>query len=182
MILIGLGHKARHGKDSAGEAILDYYSVGGAHRDYIPKTRHYKFAAALYRECHELYGMKEKDPLLLQKIGQERRKDNPNYWVDKVFENVDRDCPDIAVITDVRYQNEAEEIKRRGGYLILVSRLNENGTPFVADDRPADHISETNLDGYNWDFRIITKTGEAALVGEMAITIMEHLRGWHSRS
>jgi hypothetical protein len=33
------------------------------------------------------------------------------------------------------------------------------------------------LDGYNWDYHITAHTGEGALVGELAITIVEYIRG-----
>ena len=52
-----------------------------------------------------------------------------------------------------------------------MTRLNEDGVPFVAGDRPADHPSETELDGYNWDGYIKTKTGQEALAAEQALAL-----------
>ena len=121
--------------------------------------------------------MTEKDAPLLQRAGSERRLENPNYWIDRVFEQIDSVKPKIAVITDLRYENEAYAVATRGGVTIRVSRLNEDGTPFVATDRPANHPSEIDLDGYRFDHYIQAYTGESALVAQLAITIAEYERG-----
>jgi hypothetical protein len=82
------------------------------------------------------------------------------------------------MITDVRFPNEADAVKQRGGYTINVQRLREDGQPYYSSDRPADHISETALDGYNWDYYIKSKS--PVVTAELAITYAELLRGLHS--
>ena len=163
-LVIGLGHKARQGKDSAAYAIQDY-----ARRFSLPEVRIFKFASALYQECEEHHGMIGKDAPLLQRVGLERRKQNENYWVERLKFSMGN-FKGIAVITDVRFKNEASFIKADGGFLVNVTRISDNGTPFIATDRPADHPSETELDDYNWDAYIKTKTGQQALAAEIAIT------------
>lgn len=164
-LLIGLGNKARHGKDLTAQAIKDYaYSMS------LPEVRIYKFAEALYEECRRDHGMMEKDAPLLQRIGTERRVQNPNHWIERVAFKMSG-FKGIGLLTDVRYQNEAAWVKSQGGVLINVTRLNEDGTPFVAPDRPADHLSEIDLDDYNWDGYVRTKTGQEALAAEQAITL-----------
>jgi len=186
MLIVGFGNKARAGKDTAGEAVVNYfdrrserlsahYGRGiGACRSLSAKL--YKFADALYRECRELHGMTEKDAPLLQKVGMARRAEDENYWVEQVKKQIDADKPDIAVITDVRFPNEAKFIHDRCGALVNVTRLHVDGSPFVAGDRPADHPSETALDGYPWGYFIKAHTGEAALVEQLAICIVEFER------
>jgi len=188
-LLIGIGHRARHGKDSACHAIMNHIErQNRAERHYVDAqivhVKQFRFAEALYEECRRLHGMTDKDAPLLQKVGAARRVENVNYWVDKVFEQVDdffKTHPfGVAIITDVRYQNEVAEVKKRGGYTIDLTRLNSDGTPYVAPDRDPKHQSEIDLDGYNWNFYIRTKTGEDALAGDIAITIFEYIRGLHS--
>jgi hypothetical protein len=118
-----------------------------------------------------------KHPKLLQWWGTEFRRNNfgQDYWVKKTFANIPANL-DIAMITDVRFPNEATAIEERGGYTIQCIRLREDGTPFVDSSRPADHPSETALDNWNWNFRIVTPNGHAALTGEVAITYAEYLR------
>jgi hypothetical protein len=221
-LLLGLGNKARHGKDSAATAIETHFnelrSRASKHglRPTTPEVKRVAFANALRRESSAAikkaagierllaHGFRDdktgdwidfpswvtadlnpdmSDPLLpygkhsklLQWWGTEyRRKQDQNYWVNQVNKEL-ADFNGIALITDVRFLNERDYVKsQRNGYLINVTRLNSDGTPFVDPTRPADHVSETSLDGINWDASIRTKTGEAALSAELAITIANY--------
>lgn len=181
-LLIAFGSKARHGKDSAATAIKDFYdakrSLAYVH-GYgvrISEVRIFKFAEALYKEAREDYGMTEKDAPLLQRIGSERRAQHENYWVNKVAEQL-ASFKGIALITDLRYRNEAAFVKSIGGFTVNVSRLNKDGSSFVAPDRPANHPSETDLDDYNWDYYIKTRDGDQVLAADYAITLAEYLVG-----
>jgi len=83
---------------------------------------------------------------LLQDIGMAGRKYNPNVWVDcmKWCNPVRFGAP--TVITDVRFQNEADWIKRAGGMLIRIVRPNiEQGT----------HVSETEQNSIQVDYNVI---------------------------
>ena len=184
MLLIGVGNRARQGKDVFCEAIISHYNslraIAEQHGviSHAPYAQQFRFAKALYQECRQLYGMKEKDAPLLQRVGQERRAQDELYWVNKVFQQIDSYKPDIALISDVRYENEARHIQQHGGFLVGVFRMNQDGTRYIADDRPADHPSETELDNWNWDYRLVARTGDAVLLGEQAITLVEYLRGF----
>lgn len=185
MLLLAFGNKARHGKDSCAQAIIDYYhrrnELLKKHGLYVPPltVKIYKFAEALYEECRIEHGMTEKDPPLLQRIGAWRRETDPYYWVDRIFAKIRSEKPDIALITDVRYQNEAATVKENRGYMIGVSRLNSDGSLFIAPDRDPHHLSETDLDDYNWDARIVVHEGDQALRSELAVTIAEYYRSLH---
>ncbi|MDA4130152.1 MAG: hypothetical protein OK457_05240 [Thaumarchaeota archaeon] len=166
-LLLGLGNKARHGKDTAASAIKDWFEDS----DY--EVRIFKFAEALYEECRQKHSMVGKDTALLQRIGSERRKENPDYWVDQVAYQLE-DYKGIAIISDVRYGNEADWIHSMGGYVVNVSRLNPDGSLYVATDRDPNHLSEVALDGYVWDGYIKAYSGEEALLGDLAVTYAEH--------
>lgn len=228
MLILGFGNKARQGKDTAAEAIRDFYaSYTGTEFRPLVRVGVFKFASALYQEVNDwlkvfngFYNWENatieevtllniagrttkcryvtalpswvqpdpnpeiseiapygKHPKLLQWWGSEfRRKQDPDYWTKKLFASIPNNL-DIALITDVRFPNEADGIKARGGFNVNVQRLNEDGTQYYSSDRPADHLSETGLDDHNWDFYIKNKEGHAALTAEQAITIAEYLRG-----
>jgi hypothetical protein len=184
MLIIGFGHKARQGKNIAAEAIVDYYTtkrrIYGELGYTVPKAQSISFAAALYEICRKEYGMMTKDAPLLQRVGMERRQIDRDYWIKRAFANIEPTA-DIVVIPDVRFVNEAEYIKSQGGYLVDVKRLNADGTQFIAQDRPADHPSETELDGYNFDFYLTNSHGHQALLAEQAITLVDYLRGLESK-
>ena len=66
--------------------------------------------------------------------GRQRRAIDPNYWVDpiikqykKIMSMPAKGAEPICIITDVRYLNEAEAIKKSGG--ILVHILNTKSKP-----------------------------------------------------
>jgi len=69
--------------------------------------------------------------------GYFKRVVDPLYWCKKIVEG--NGVEGNIVITDVRYQNEADYIKSKGGILLRVNRLN---TPLSS------HLSETDLDLY----------------------------------
>ena len=190
-MLLAFGHRARQGKDTAGEAVVDYYNkrraTAFAHlssnvctREDIdrlyPEAKLFKFADALYEVCRNEYGMTTKDAPLLQKVGDGRREQfGKTYWIDKLSAKIDA-FKGIAVITDVRYTNEADWVNARGGHCINVRRLHPDGTPFVTTDRDPNFISEVQLDPYNYEFYIMSKY--AAYTADAAITIAEFIRGW----
>jgi hypothetical protein len=184
MIIIGLGNRARQGKDTAGEAIVQHFNYAAqtcqvhSQRYRGPKVALCKFARALYKECEELHDMTVKDPVLLQNVGMQRREEDSNYWIKRSFDSIPTGT-DIAVFTDVRFLNEAARIKAEGGHLIEVVRLNQDGSRYYTTDRPNNHPSEIELDGYNWDYHILSKS--AALTAELAITIAEYIRGLESK-
>lgn len=184
MLLIGFGNRARQGKDTAAQAIVDYYenkrqqfSKHGLKP--VVKVQRIGFADALYEVCRTEYDMKEKDAPLLQRIGAERRQLDLDYWIKKAFASI-QPSTNLVVISDVRYQNEAAYIKAKGGYTVNVGRLNKDGSKFIAQDRPENHPSEIELDNYNWDFRLINSDGHQALLSEQAVTLAEYLRGLKS--
>lgn len=118
---------------------------------------------------HRVYGPPVMTPYtvreVLQRVGTEAMRDqiHPNIWVNALFSdykaiphNQMDDFPTMNVypqwiITDVRFPNEAQAIKDRGGIMIRVVR--------VPDQKAADfHTSETALDDYNFD-EVIYNTG-----------------------
>ena len=97
---------------------------------------------------------------VLQLIGTECMRDglHEDVWVNALFSEykahkMDEYYPSNWIITDVRFRNELEAIKERGGILIRVNRNTENTTY-------SHHYSEVALDNYkDWDF-IIDNSGD----------------------
>ena len=143
-VLVGIGYKARQGKDTAAQGMLE------ARPD---KVRVYGFADAVKAVCRHSQNMTEKDPALLQEYAALERAEDPHSWIDQLMWRIDEDRPTIAVIKDLRYQNEAEWIRENGGILCKVTRISkETGEQVLATDRPLDHPSETELDSWSdWD-------------------------------
>lgn len=221
MLILGLGNRARHGKDSFAQAIIGYFGHleatkakhGVAYKPMV--IQHLSFADKLYKEVNAFLATSDgrrwmdgfkvgvpdsnggaiipahvtpdnplidpRAPLgkftkLLQWWGTEyRRAQDHEYWVKQWSEAVNPKA-DIVFTTDMRFFNEAQEVKKMGGYTIQVNRLNADGTPFVDTSRDPNHPSETQLDRYNYDFKLTVKTGDLILLEEWAVTLVHFLR------
>lgn len=97
-------------------------------------------------------------------INQEPVKNNKNHSVEELLKK--NKFSDKWIITDVRFPNEAEAIKKRGGILIRVN--NPDYVPY-----PEEHKSETELDSYNgFDFMINNKKGNGLGILSEAVKTM----------
>lgn len=159
--VIGLGHKARHGKDSVARFIVEAMPHA---------ARTYSFAAALRVVARVAFGMTEKDAPLLQVLGTDvmrlgktvtlpdgrvirpvLSRPDPDIWLKALYWQITEERPSLAVITDVRFPNEGRMVQAMGGRCIRVTRYTKDGQPFVAPDRDPCHTSETAMDDYAWD-------------------------------
>lgn len=78
---------------------------------------------------------------VMQFVGTEVfRKMYDNVWVDSTIKRIKLDSPCMALICDVRFENEANGILSNGGKLIRLTRDINNGKD--------QHASETGLDNY----------------------------------
>jgi hypothetical protein len=149
-IVIGLGHKARHGKDSAARTLIETF----------PRlVQRFSFADDLYAVCRVVHGMTVKDAPLLQNVGLEYRQHDEAVWIRSVYTKLLDARPRVAVITDVRFPNELDFVRALGGFCWKVTRRLSDGSAFVDPGRPAGHVSETALDGAAWDLEIENPDG-----------------------
>ena len=141
--------KARQGKDTVADHLTKEYG-------FIKLS----FAEQLKLFCEVTYGMQEKDPALLQQVGLRFRLENPRHWIEKVEKIIHNSPNENYVITDVRFENEAEFVKENKGYLWKIQRwieiFNEqnqeyNYKKYVAGDRDPNHPSESELNDYKFD-------------------------------
>lgn len=191
VLVLGLGHKARHGKDSCAAAMVA--------SDPLNVMR-FGFADALYDYCRIEHGMTDKDPALLQRVGVQMREErDPLIWINAVYQKIRDKRPRVAVVSDVRFQNEADFIKAVGGYTIKIDRrlpvdrlqgiergpdrvaerTRLHDAPFQSPDRDPNHVSEIELDGYSWDLTITNR--ELATTLANAVQALKYFRGLHEQ-
>ncbi len=171
MFVLGLGHKARHGKDYLGKTIVQHCAARGLY------AKTYGFADALRAYWRVAFGMREKDAPLLQIVGTDIfRKRNPDIWVRVLEDTIREQESDVAIVTDMRFPNEMRMIMDAfGGKTIKVTRLNTDGTPYVAQDRDPNHPSETALDGVAFDRTVVAAGGDIHGLIEDGIDCFESL-------
>lgn len=152
--ILGFGHKARHGKDTAVDGITTFFGK---------RAKRFAFADALKTYCRINHGMTVKDGALLQKVGVDMRKHDPLFWVKLTYWAIDEMRPEVAIISDVRFKNEAEVIKGFGGTLVNVTRYNSDGSMFLDPNRDSTHISEVDMDDYKYDIYLRNDKGAGDL-------------------
>lgn len=192
--VLGFGHRARSGKDTAAFAIIQHRSklfpanLPPQDMGDLYDIRAYSFARALKEEVNKAAeaagGMRflfepmefiqengnpvvlpdwvtfdpnppmddpycplGKQRTLLQWWGTEfRRSINPNYWVDRTAEIIAKEQPEAALITDVRFSNELDFIRKHGAAI----RVDRPGLEPLA----MAHTSESalaNKEDWEWD-------------------------------
>lgn len=113
-----------------------YENSFGVNREFIEKWK---------RSSDSPPGMNMSVRKGLQFIGDGFRQIKSDIWIDIAFrENIDNNI----IISDVRYINEAKEIKKRGGINILIHRLgflNDDPNPSESQLRPLVEYCLKNL-------------------------------------
>jgi hypothetical protein len=137
--------KMRSGKDEAALHLLNYC-----------RARLFKFADPLYAmeaAIFEIAGIdipvdKTKRRLLLQFLGTQwgRETINPNIWVDVMDRTLTKYQYEDIFITDCRFPNEIELLRKHNFKIIKIDRPLEDRIKAGATN--LDHISETVLDNY----------------------------------
>lgn len=103
---------------------------------------------------------------ILQYLGTEVvRKREPDFWIRRAEETI-RKINGPVVVTDVRFENEAELVKALGGHTVRVLR-----SGFASDDP---HPSEVALDHYAEDHTVLNRSTVAEL-HDVARRVADHL-------
>lgn len=167
-IKIALTGKMRAGKDTV-FSILAKELIKQAHKaDEHISVNQFAFgddlkmyAEAIFPEQFE-GGKKPRE--LFQNFGQTMRGFNPDVWVDKVANKVQRhgakDGKKISFVTDLRQPNEYKYCKDNGFYIIKVTapdeirlaRMNSEGDNF--SQKSLEHETESHIDTYETDYII----------------------------
>lgn len=149
-MIIGVSGKKRAGKNTTftlSRLLIDEDETG-----VIQKVG---FADALKEVARADYGWNGlKDAVgrkLLQDLGLSKRDEDENYWVNKAMARIAKlTNAKIVFVTDVRFPNEADAIRKAGGVVWRVNR------PSIVNSDV--HVSETALDNYPFDYSIESDT------------------------
>lgn len=80
------------------------------------------------------------------------RAKNPDAWVDMAMEFAKTDV--VSVFDDVRFPNEADAIRSRGG--VIIRLIGDPAGIRAASTRDKNHESETAMDDYPCDLELYT--------------------------
>lgn len=159
---VALMGKMRTGKDTIAEYLIWEYGF----------TR-FAFGDGIRKVCRELFPEQMQEGLkprrLLQGIGQDMRKYEPDIWVNLCFNEIKKEentrselklSKLLPVITDLRQPNEYKRCKEEGFIFIKVEtddnvrlqRMNSQGDNFTLED--LNHETEQHIDTYEYDYVI----------------------------
>lgn len=147
--------------------------------DFLVKCfgfKKYSFAAKLKEIATELFGMKQKDRVLLQSLGTDMRKIRETVWVDYVLNKIEQEKPLKVVIDDMRYLNEATRLREHNFVLIkLVTETRVQRERKVAglSEETLKHPSEVEIEQIEADY--VVDTSES--IEDCYRKLMQVLRG-----
>lgn len=150
-LIIGLSGKIGAGKTTLARAFAAR----------APGRLVYSFAEPLKRVVASLYGAtaeqlfggEKNSPSpypgwtwrqIVQHVGMMHRDVDPLVWIRRTFGAIAAFGDHVAIIDDVRFVNEADAIRSRGGVVVRLDRVG------VVDQ----HVSETDLDDYAFDWTL----------------------------
>jgi len=123
-LLVGLVGRAGSGKDTAfcliRDLLRDKEVVRVAFGDEVKKELSTNTGVSVDTIVAKKKYFRKK----LQYWGTEyRRSQDENYWINKIKKEVDflMGVSDLVVITDIRFSNEADFVKDRGGIIIKIT-------------------------------------------------------------
>jgi hypothetical protein len=173
-----------HGKIGSGKSTLTQKLVSGLNENGILAEERY-FAKVL-KEMHELltgyagYTQEEKNIYMdeygftvgegLQKIGDGLRATyDKDVWLKAAMKDL---IPgEVYIFSDVRYPNEANEIKQKGG--ILIKLTGDPANVRKESKRDTNHSSEIALDNYNGFDYIFDNSGNILKLKEFANEVID---------
>ena len=172
-MIIGLGYRARSGKDTVAQMLVSNFGFQRA-----------AFADTLKQACASVFGFTESqlngelkevtdgywsDVLgapttprkILQLVGTEafRTAIHQDIWVHSLHRRILTEDKPHWVITDMRFLNEVEAVKKWGGFAVRIDRpgaykpkMLTKSYLFGLIKRQVPHASESSLDGFEgWD-------------------------------
>jgi len=81
--------------------------------------------------------------------GSVKRSVNSSYWVQKVISDINKNPNHDFVISDLRYESEIDQLSKAFGDDLVTIRINR------FKENSSNDPSETNLDNYNFNYKII---------------------------
>jgi hypothetical protein len=159
-MIIGISGVARSGKDTLANGFVRIFKKCGI------KAKRYALADELKKEVKSFllknvgidsFTQNDDDkkiirPFLVSYGTHLRRELNPNCWIEKLTKNLKEDS--LTIVSDIRYENEAQWILDQGGLLIHISRL--NGESYMPPANEEERINDPILQkkssvSFTWD-------------------------------
>lgn len=175
--LVGVTGLKGTGKDTVASHLCDIYGFRRfAYADILRDAlvRMFGVSPDLFTEAAlkevatpELFGQTPR--YLMQTLGTEWGRDivSPTLWIDLMFRQVEQSGSQLVVVSDVRFDHEAEAIRSRGGKIWRVIRPD---SPYFSGDV---HRSEAGISDHLVDTTINNNMDKRTLFTQVGVAIAE---------
>jgi hypothetical protein len=167
-MIVGISGKAQSGKDTVGAILVNKHGfIRVASADALKRIAMRTFN---WDGAKDARGRK-----FLQDLATAVRGYDPDFWINITFQEIERQQKNNNtyplqehdfVITDVRYTNEADYLKKAGAILLRIER---GGIELF------DHESETQLDNYEGFDYLISNNGTIEGLEERVAVILDRI-------
>jgi dephospho-CoA kinase len=174
MKVIIISGKARTGKSTVANIMKDYFDEKGLKAIILAYARYIKMFA---KDVSNWDGSEEAKPrALLQEIGTDiiRKKIDNDFFVRRMTEDIKLYSyfMDVAIISDARFIDEIEYIKKHFKNTITINIVKSNLETDLTKKEQT-HPSETSLDNYNKYDYILDNDGSIKELKEKIISIIK---------
>lgn len=163
MKIIVLSGKAENGKDTFSKLLLTHLGTSVIKVAFGDELKY--VAERAFGWCG---GKRIEDRQLFQDIGDTGRKYNPLIWITPVVQELElakATNTEVALVTDARYENEIETLKKTFGNVTTI-RIERFGHLSNLTEEQKAHPGETELDTYEFDYVIHNNTTIEAMLNE----------------
>ncbi len=148
MIIYVISGKARHGKDTTALYIKKAYK-----NKKVINLSYGSYIKMYARNISNWNGCEETKPReLLQKLGTDiiRKNIDDNFFIKRICDDIKvySYFYDVITISDARFINEIETIKKSFQNVISINVIRDNYLTNLKENEQK-HLTETALDGYN---------------------------------
>jgi dephospho-CoA kinase len=174
MKVIIISGKARTGKSTVANIMKEYFDEKGLKTIILAYARYIKMFA---KDVSNWDGSEEAKPrALLQEIGTDiiRKKIDNDFFVRRMTEDIKLYSyfMDVAIISDARFIDEIEYIKKHFKNTITINIVKSNLETDLTKKEQT-HPSETSLDNYNKYDYILDNDGSIEELKEKIINIIK---------
>ena len=177
-LIVGVTGRARAGKNTVAHGLISGAAKSGQ------TARVYEFSQYVIKDLNPSWKEVPREDLLPEEIsklvshGLEKRKKDPWYWVDRVFSDIVKDKPDVAILPNIRFLNEAEAVKNYGypGVIIRVKTFVKDGIEYISTDRDPNDDMETENQLIQADYFLTVARGQTKLLKMQAESLYEYLK------
>jgi len=182
-LIIAFGHKRQRGKNTVAlctKAILGHLGIKNVELTAFAEPIKNLILTGIFGLSAEEIEYHKTVPIprigktsreLLQTIGTDyfRTEFGNDIWLNVFEREYITSKNNVVLISDMRFQNEANLVKKHDGFLIKVNRT-------ISHAPEDDHLSETALDNFEgWDYKFDNDIAESQIYGQLRLIILDIL-------